>query len=60
MADLITEIGNDPSNPMSPLAPTGGSDHDKAPDELVRGLEEINLLGGIASGGQSRAGCTHL
>lgn len=51
LADLITAAGNDPSDPTSPLTPIRGTDDDGDPsDELARGLEEVNLLGGIASG----------
>ncbi|KAF9792921.1 TRAPP trafficking subunit Trs65-domain-containing protein [Thelephora terrestris] len=50
LADLITEAGGDPSDPMSPLTPIRGPDDNTAPaEQLARGLEEVNLLGGIAS-----------
>ena len=52
LADLIAAVGNFSPGPASPLTPIRGPDDDKDPaEELVRGLEEVNLLGGIASGG---------
>lgn len=54
LADLIATTGNVPLDPASPLTPTRGPGDDKDPaDELARGLEEVNLLSGIASGGSS-------
>jgi hypothetical protein len=51
LADLIAEAGNVSFDPASPLTPIRGPDDDKdPPEDLVRGLEEVNLFGGIASG----------
>lgn len=51
LADLILATGNVPSDPSSPLTPRGPDDDKDRADELVSGLEEVNLLSGIASGG---------
>jgi len=54
LADLIAAAGNVSLDPGSPLTPVRGSYNDEdATDDLARGLEEVNLLGGIASGGSS-------
>jgi len=54
LADLATAAGNVSLDPASPLTPVRGPDDDEdLADELARGLEEVNLLGGIASGGSS-------
>jgi hypothetical protein len=54
LADLIAAAGNISLDPASPLTPSRGPDDDEdLADELARGLEEVNLLGGIASGGSS-------
>lgn len=54
LADLIAAAGNVSLDPASPLTPTQDPDEDKDPaGELARGLEEVNLLGGIASGGSA-------
>jgi hypothetical protein len=50
LADLITAAGNVSLDPASPLTPIGDDGRDPS-EELVRGLEEVNLFGGIASGG---------
>jgi len=51
LADLIAAAGSASLDPASPLTPIRGPGDDKVPaEELVRGLEEVNLLGGIASG----------
>lgn len=55
LADLIAATGSASLDPASPLTPIRGPyddcDDDEVPaEELVRGLEEVNLLGGIASG----------
>ena len=50
LADLIAVTGSVSLDPASPLTPIRGPDDDVPADELVRGLEEVNLLGGIASG----------
>ena len=52
LADLIAVTGSVSLDPASPLTPIRGpEDDDGVPaDDLVRGLEEVNLLGGIASG----------
>jgi len=53
LADLIAAVGGS-TGPVSPLSPIRGPDDNQDPaDELVRGLEEVNLLGGVASGGTS-------
>ncbi|KAF9650873.1 hypothetical protein BDM02DRAFT_3092274 [Thelephora ganbajun] len=50
LADLIAATGNVSLDPASPLTPIRDPDDDKnSPEELARGLEEVNLLGGIAS-----------
>ena len=52
LADLIVATGNALLDPASPLTPIRGPDDDEdSVEELARGLEEVNLLGGIASGG---------
>jgi len=54
LADLIMATENISLDPASPVTPVRGSDDDSDPaEELVRGLEEVNLLGGIASGRSS-------
>ena len=54
LAELITAAGNDPFDPTSPLTPILGQGDETDPTEaLARGLDEVNLLGGIASGGPS-------
>lgn len=51
LADLIAETEKISLDPASPLTPTRGPYDDGDPaEELVRGLGEVNLLGGIASG----------
>jgi len=51
LADLIAAAGNLSLEPVSPVTPVRGPDDDEdSSEELVRGLEEVNLLGGIASG----------
>lgn len=59
LADLVVAAGNISLDPASPLTPTRGPYDDEDPaDELARGLEEVNLLGGIASGRSSS--CAHI
>lgn len=54
LADLIAAAGSVPLDPASPLTPIQGLGEDKGSiEELARGLEEVNLLSGIASGGSS-------
>ena len=51
LADLIAVTGSVCLDPASPLTPIRGPYDDDVPaEELVRGLDEVNLLGGIASG----------
>ena len=51
LADLIAAIGDVSLDPASPLSPIRGLGDDEDPtEELVGGLEEVNLFSGISTG----------